>query len=187
MGVIHEHLPHVITTRLDRLLDYGRGRSLWPMSYAIACCGIEMMTTGSPRYDGDRFGIFFRATPRQADVMIVAGPVSKKMEPAILRLYDQMAAPRWVVAMGSCAISGGAFADSYSILRGVDTILPVDIYIPGCPPRPEAFFDGILKLKDRVSAGLTEQQLRLAATDDPADVRMLPKSGEEADADADAG
>jgi len=186
VGVIHEKLPSVITARLDRVLDYGRARSIWPMSFAIACCGIEMMTTGSPRYDGDRFGIFFRATPRQSDLLIVAGPVSRKMEPAIKRIYDEMAAPRWVVAMGSCAISGGAFVDSYNILKGVDTILPVDIYIPGCPPRPEAFFDGILKLKERVSAGLTETQRQRLTRDEP--IVVQPTAADERrDPDADAG
>lgn len=144
----------VVLSGLDRLVAWGRSRSLWPLTYGIACCAIEMMTAGSPRYDLDRFGIIFRATPRQCDVMIVAGPVTKRMEPVIKLLYEQMAEPRWVLAMGSCAISGGAFAGSYNVLPGADTVVPVDIYVPGCPPRPEALMAGLLELRDGIRRGV---------------------------------
>jgi NADH-quinone oxidoreductase subunit B len=124
---------------------------MWPVNAGIACCSLEMMTTGAARYDFDRFGIMFRSSPRQADVMIVPGPITKKMAPIVTRVYNQMAEPRWVIAMGSCAISGGTFVDSYNVLPGCDTFLPVDIYIPGCPPRPEALLYGCLQLKKLIS------------------------------------
>ena len=110
------------------------------------------MTAGSARYDFDRFGIMFRSSPRQSDVLIVPGPITRKMEPVYTRVYNQMAEPRWVIAMGSCAISGGAFADSYNVLRGADTIFPVDVYVPGCPPRPEALFYACLKLQEKIAS-----------------------------------
>jgi len=144
--------PGFVTTTLDKLLRWGRSRSLWPLNAGIACCSLEMMTTGAGRYDFDRFGIMFRSSPRQADVLIVPGPITKKMKPIVERVYNQMAEPRWVIAMGSCAISGGAFADSYNVLPGCDTFLPVDVYIPGCPPRPEALIYGCLKLKEQVAS-----------------------------------
>jgi len=144
--------PGFVTTTLDKLLRWGRSRSLWPLNAGIACCSLEMMTTGAGRYDFDRFGIMFRSSPRQADVLIVPGPITKKMKPIVERVYNQMAEPRWVIAMGSCAISGGAFADSYNVLAGCDTFLPVDVYIPGCPPRPEALIYGCLKLKEQVAS-----------------------------------
>ena len=125
---------------------------MWPVNAGIACCSLEMMTTGAARYDFDRFGIMFRSSPRQSDVMIVPGPVTKKMLPIVLRVYNQMAEPRWVIAMGSCAISGGTFAESYNVLPGIDTVLPVDVYIPGCPPRPEALLYGCLKLKEKIAS-----------------------------------
>lgn len=151
MGVVEraQH-PGILTTRLDTMLRWARSRSLWPVQAGIACCSLEMMTTGAGRYDFDRFGIMFRSSPRQADLLIVPGPVVKKMVPIITRVYNQMSEPRWVIAMGSCAISGGAFADSYNVLPGVDSILPVDVYIPGCPPRPEALLYGCLKLAERI-------------------------------------
>jgi NADH-quinone oxidoreductase subunit B len=141
------------TTTLDKMLRWGRSRSLWPVNAGIACCSLEMMTTGAGRYDFDRFGTMFRSSPRQADVLIIPGPITKKMQPIIQRVYNQMAEPRWVIAMGSCAISGGAFADSYNVLPGADTIFPVDVYIPGCPPRPEALLYGCLKLKESIASG----------------------------------
>lgn len=148
MGLIHQvQAADVVTTTLDSVFNWARSKSLWWLGYGIACCAIEMMSTSMSRYDFDRFGIIPRSSPRQSDVMIVAGPVTKKMEPVIKRLYDQMAEPRWIIAMGSCAISGGAFAESYHVLKGVDTILPVDIYVPGCPPRPEALIYGFLELR----------------------------------------
>jgi NADH-quinone oxidoreductase subunit B len=144
--------PGFVTTTLDKLLRWGRSRSMWPVNAGIACCSLEMMTTGAARYDFDRFGIMFRSSPRQSDVMIVPGPITKKMLPVVLRVYNQMAEPRWVIAMGSCAISGGTFAESYNVLPGVDSVLPVDVYIPGCPPRPEALLYGCLKLKEQIAS-----------------------------------
>ena len=152
MGVVDDaEQPGFITTTLDKLLRWGRSRSMWPVNAGIACCSLEMMTTGAARYDFDRFGIMFRSSPRQADVIIVPGPITKKMAPIVQRVYNQMAEPRWVIAMGSCAISGGTFVDSYNVLPGVETILPVDIYIPGCPPRPEALLYGCLQLKKLIA------------------------------------
>lgn len=153
MGVVDDagENPGFVITTLDKLLRWGRSRSMWPVNAGIACCSLEMMTTGAARYDFDRFGIMFRSSPRQADVMIVPGPITKKMLPIVTRVYNQMAEPRWVIAMGSCAISGGTFVDSYNVLPGADSFLPVDIYIPGCPPRPEALLYGCLQLKKLIS------------------------------------
>lgn len=143
---------NVVMTTLDKLLNWGRGYSFWPMTSGLACCAMEMMVAGGGRFDIARFGWeAFRASPRQADVLIVAGTCNRKMAPLLRRLYDQMAEPKWVIAMGSCAISGGPFVDSYSMMAGVDTILPVDVYIPGCPPRPESLFYGMLQLQYKVS------------------------------------
>jgi len=138
----------------DKLINLGRANSFWPLTFGIACCAIEMMATGCARFDMARFGAeVFRPSPRQSDVMIVAGTVTKKMMPGIKVLYDQMPEPKWVIALGNCAISGGPFAfeGQYSIVLGADQFLPVDIYIPGCPPRPEALLEGILKLENKVS------------------------------------
>lgn len=151
MGV--DEQSGVITGPIGSLIAWARGRSLWPLTFGIACCAIEMMTCGSSRYDTDRFGIFFRGSPRQSDVMIVAGTVTPKMASRVLRLYEQMASPKYVVAMGSCAISGGPFAEGYNVLPGVDGIVPVDIYVPGCPPRPEALINALITLQDRIIAG----------------------------------
>lgn len=137
---------------LSKLADWGRSQSLWPMSFGLACCAIEMMATGASRFDVARFGAeLFRASPRQSDLMIVSGRVSQKMAPVVKHLYDQMPHPKWVIAMGDCASCGGIF-NNYAIVQGVDKIVPVDVYVPGCPPRPEALIDGIIKLQKKIAA-----------------------------------
>lgn len=142
----------ILLTSVEHIFNYARSRSLWPLTFGLACCAIEMMAAGDHRYDLSRFGYeVFRASPRQADVMIVAGTVTKKMQPLVVRLWDQMPEPKWVIAMGSCAISGGPFVDSYNVVLGADSFLPVDVYIPGCPPRPEALIHGILELRDKIA------------------------------------
>ncbi len=148
---IEEHLGYnVLTTSLEKLVDWGRKNSLWPATFGLACCAIEMIVTAANRFDIARFGMeAFRASPRQADLMIVAGTVCKKMMPPIQRIYDQMTEPKWVIAMGACATSGGIF-DSYAVVQGIDLYLPVDVYIPGCPPRPEGLLYGILKLHEKI-------------------------------------
>jgi len=140
----------VVHTRLDAALNWFRKNSLWPMPMGLACCAIELMGTGASRYDISRFGMeVMRFSPRQSDVMIVAGTVTYKMALAVKRIYDQMAEPKWVIAMGACASTGGMYR-SYAVLQGVDNILPVDIYIAGCPPRPEALLDALLELQNKV-------------------------------------
>ena len=150
-----QEMPVVLTSLRDMVQwakNWARSKSIWPFSYALACCGIEMMAAASaPQYDLARFGSeVFRSSPRQADLMIVAGTVSNKMGPRLRRLWEQMPDPKWVLSMGQCANSGGEFYDSYYTVQGVDTIVPVDIYVPGCPPRPEALIEGILKLREKV-------------------------------------
>lgn len=140
---------NVITTSLDKLVNWSRSRSLWPMTFGLACCAIEMMAAGAARFDLDRFGIIFRASPRQSDCIIIAGTVTKKMLPVILTVYEQMPEPKYVIAMGACACSGGIF-DTYSVVQGIDEHLPVDVYIPGCPPRPEGLIYGLIKLQEKI-------------------------------------
>ncbi|PLX97961.1 MAG: NADH-quinone oxidoreductase subunit B [Desulfuromonas sp.] len=149
MGVDQTLGNNIITTSLDKLVNWSRSRSMWPMTFGLACCAIEMMAAGAARFDLDRLGILFRASPRQSDVIIIAGTVTKKMLPVIETVYEQMPEPKYVIAMGACACSGGIF-DTYSTVQGIDQHLPVDVYIPGCPPRPEGLIYGIGKLQEKI-------------------------------------
>jgi len=136
---------------VDKVFNWSRSRSMWPLTFGIACCAIEMMSTAAARFDLDRFGIFMRPTPRQSDCMIIAGTVTAKMAQRIRTLYEQMPEPRYVLSMGSCANSGGPYWEhGYHVVKGVDMVIPVDVYIPGCPPRPEALIDGFLKLREKI-------------------------------------
>ena len=140
----------IIALTVEQAVNWARKGSLWPLTFGLACCAIEMMTAVSSRYDIDRYGAgVFRASPRQSDLMIVSGTVCRRMAPIIRKVYDQMPAPRYVISMGSCATSGNIY-DSYSVVQGVDRFVPVDIYVPGCPPTPEALFDGIMKLQEKI-------------------------------------
>ncbi|MDY6862096.1 MAG: NADH-quinone oxidoreductase subunit B family protein [Thermodesulfobacteriota bacterium] len=149
---IESHLgDNILTTTLEALVNWGRKNAIWPATFGLACCAMEMIASASPRYDLARFGAeVFRASPRQADLMIVAGTVTKKMAPVVKRIYEQMLEPKWVIAMGACAASGGIF-NTYAVIQGVDKIVPVDVYIPGCPPRPEMLIQAINKLQDKIS------------------------------------
>lgn len=140
----------IIMANVDLLVSWARKSSLWPVTFGIACCAIEMMTTGMAHFDQDRFGIVFWGSPRQADVMIVSGTVTRKIAPVMKRLYEQMPEPKWVIAMGACAIQGGPFAEGYSVIQGADKVIPVDVYVPGCPPRPEALMQGFMFLQDKI-------------------------------------
>ncbi|MFQ6007829.1 MAG: NADH-quinone oxidoreductase subunit B [Candidatus Zixiibacteriota bacterium] len=141
----------IITTVLESILSHAQATSLWYLLFGTACCAIELMCTGASRYDFDRLGMIFRASPRQTDLIIAAGTITKKMAPRLKRLYDQMAEPRYVIAMGGCTIKGGPFYyDCYSVEKGIDHIIPVDIYIPGCPPRPESLLEGCLHLQQKI-------------------------------------
>ncbi|XP_008332004.1 NADH dehydrogenase [ubiquinone] iron-sulfur protein 7, mitochondrial [Cynoglossus semilaevis] len=139
-----------VITKIDDLVNWARRSSLWPMTFGLACCAVEMMHMAAPRYDMDRFGVVFRASPRQTDVMIVAGTLTNKMAPALRKVYDQMPEPRYVISMGSCANGGGYYHYSYSVVRGCDRIVPVDIYVPGCPPTAEALLYGTLQLQRKI-------------------------------------
>jgi NADH-quinone oxidoreductase subunit B len=148
---IESHLGDtIITTTLEKVANWARKSSLWPATFGLACCAIEMMASAMPRYDLARFGAeVFRASPRQADLMIVAGTVTNKMAPVVRRIYDQMTEPKWVIAMGACASTGGIF-QSYAVLQGVDRIIPVDVYLPGCPPKPEALIHAIMQIQKKI-------------------------------------
>ena len=147
-----EGLEHnFITARIENLVKWSRARSCWPATFGLACCAIEMMATGAAHYDLARYGMeVFRASPRQADLMIVAGRVSQKMAPVLRQIYDQMMEPKWVISMGVCATSGGPYYESYSVVPGVNHIVPVDVYVPGCPPRPDALLYGIMQLHEKI-------------------------------------
>lgn len=152
-----------VLAKLDDLVNWARGNSIWPMSFGLACCGVEMMHTAVSRYDLDRYGMFFRPSPRQSDVMIVAGTLTNKMAEALRKVYDQMPEPRYVISMGSCANGGGYYHFSYSVVRGCDRIVPVDVYVPGCPPTAEALLYGILMLKKKIIRGAIKIDRRVIA------------------------
>ena len=155
-----------VTTSVESLINWARTGSMWPMTFGLACCAVEMMHAGAARLDLDRFGVVFRPSPRQSDVMIVAGTLVNKMAPALRKVYDQMPDPKWVISMGSCANGGGYYHYSYSVVRGCDRIVPVDIYVPGCPPTAEALIYGILQLQKKIRR--TEHH-RALSTDMPDD------------------
>ena len=178
-NIIAEALPEVLTTRLDSLVNWARKSSLWPATFGLACCAIEMMNATSSRNDMARFGAeVFRASPRQADVMIVSGRVSRKMAPVLRRIYDQMPEPKWVISMGACATSGGVF-DNYAIVQGVDKVVPVDVYIPGCPPRPEMLIHAVVMLQEKVmkESLLDRRDVTLADAIEAVPPGTLPASG----------
>jgi NADH-quinone oxidoreductase subunit B len=151
MGVETAFGDSIITTTIEQVADWGRKSSLWPALFGLACCAIEMMASTSARYDLARFGSeLFRASPRQADLMIVSGRVCQKMAPVLRQIYDQMPDPKWVISMGACASSGGIF-NNYAVVQGVDKVVPVDVYVPGCPPRPDALIDAVIKLQEKIS------------------------------------
>ena len=148
----------IVVMKLEELYNWGRRSSIWPMQFGLACCAIEMIATACARYDIARFGAeLFRASPRQSDLMIVAGTVTKKMAPQVVRLYNQMAEPKYVIAMGACAISGGPFNKGYNVLKGIDRYIPVDVHVPGCPPTPQALLDGLMKLQQKIDGQQLER------------------------------
>jgi NADH-quinone oxidoreductase subunit B len=175
---IEEKLPSgFLLTSVEQIAGYMRKSSLWPATFGLACCAIEMMTTGGPKYDLGRFGMeVFRASPRQADLMIVAGRVSQKMAPVLRQIYDQMVEPKWVLAMGVCASSGGMF-NNYAIVQGVDHVVPVDIYLPGCPPRPEMLINAILTLHEEIQhMPLGANRVKAAKAAEAAALEAIPTS-----------
>jgi NADH-quinone oxidoreductase subunit B len=161
-GVLNAGSSNILLSSLDDVINWARSNSLWPLSFATSCCGIEFMHTAAAKYDFSRFGFeVARAPPRQADMIIIAGTIVNKMAPVLKRLYDQMADPKYVVAMGACAISGGPFFyNTYSVVKGADHVIPVDVYIPGCPPRPEALLHGLISLQGKIKAGLSRDHIR---------------------------
>ncbi|MBN1944277.1 MAG: NADH-quinone oxidoreductase subunit B [Bradymonadales bacterium] len=155
-------LPNVLTTRLDLALNWFRKSSVWYLLFATACCGIELMQTGGPRTDLDRFGAVFRSSPRQSDLLIVAGTITYKMADRVRLIYNQMPQPKYVIAMGSCANCGGLFTPSYSVVNGVDKIIPVDFYLPGCPPRPEALNEALIKVQEKIQGEPWFKKIKVA-------------------------
>lgn len=150
--------PDFATSRLDAMIDWARANSLWPMPFGVACCAIEMMASFMPRYDASRFGAeVLKFSPRQSDLLIVSGRISLKMMPVLTRIWEQMPEPKWCISMGACASSGGVF-DTYALIQGIDQFIPVDAYIPGCPPRPEAFIDAILMIQEKAKKGVSRAQ-----------------------------
>jgi NADH-quinone oxidoreductase subunit B len=161
----------MLLTSIEELYNWGRSNSVWPLQFGLACCAIEMIAASMARYDIARFGSeVFRASPRQADLLIVSGTVTKKMAPQVVRLWDQMPAPKYCIAMGACAISGGPFKQGYNVLKGIDRYIPVDVYIPGCPPRPEALLHGLMQLQDKIRG----QRLPRPGSDRPGDAGEFP-------------
>lgn len=152
LAKLQESGANVFLASIDGVINWGRKNSLWPLTFATSCCGIEMMAAGAPRHDFARFGMeVYRASPRQADVIVVAGTITNKMAPVLKMLYDQMSEPKYVIAMGACAVSGGPFyLNSYNVVKGVDHIIPVDVFVPGCPPRPEALLYGMIQLQRKI-------------------------------------
>ena len=170
MGMLENRFEDgFVVTSVDQAINWARESSLWPMTFGLACCAIEMMAVGGPRYDIDRFGAgAFRATPRQADLMIVAGTVNLKMADRVRRLYNQMPDPKYVIAMGACTCGGGPYYKyGYNVAKGVDLVVPVDVYVPGCPPRPEALLEGLMRVQDKIRRAHTVSKLRK-------DVPMVP-------------
>ena len=170
----------IVTTTLEELYNWGRKNSVWPLTFGLACCAIEMIATTMARYDLARFGAeVFRPSPRQADLMIVSGTVTKKMAPQVVRLYNQMPEPKYVIAMGACAISGGPFKEGYNVLKGIDRYVPVDVHIPGCPPRPEALIHAFMTLQKKIDAQqLTGEDRPRFLHEDTASEFTVPEFGE---------
>lgn len=184
LAEVNKERTNVLIGNLDDLINWGRSNSLWSLTFATSCCGIEFMAVGAARYDFARFGFeVTRNSPRQADLIMCAGTITHKMAPVLKRLYDQMAEPKYVVAVGGCAISGGPFKGSYHVLNGIDKIIPVDVYVPGCPPRPEAMLYGMMQLQRKVKAekflgGKNVHQKQSDAPKDPIIVTNAPAGNE---------